>query len=844
MAASSSAQQFFPGDAARRRLLLKRRRPPLPDAEPRPWAEGWRSRRSPEPPRARWGNDDGAWPGGDGAQLCPPPPSRSPPPRGRAVARPPPEGSAPRQGWWDRPGSPPSRKRKSPGAQPPPSLRGGRWSSSSPQREALEQDPSQDRRGGRWGSSPQRTRRPQGPSGEARGWGSPQREQDPSQDRWGSSPQRTRRVQGPNGDQREQDPSQDLRGGRWSSSPQRTRRPQGPNGDQREQNPSQDRWGSSPQRTRRVQGPNGDQREQDPSQDRWGSSPQRTRRPQGPNGDQREQDPSQDRWGSSPQRTRRVQGPNGDQREQDPSQDLRGGRWGSSPQRTRRPQGPSGETKGWGSPQREQDLRGGRWSSLERQGSEQRHQASGRWQTGPGVPEGRRRRRQESPNGDPGWDQRQGNRSGSGGRWSSPEKRGGEQQPLPRRRQPGPSGDSRDWGDTEGPKSRGLPAMERFQGKERIILKGRRGDRQSPALGKRTWGSPVGCRRQESPPRELRAWGSPTQGEGQECSGSPRRFDSEQGQVNQGRSRWGGLEQVLSRAGSSNRPQSSNGGQQQWSQPTLFTRGWDPEEADLGSCERGGKEDEDEGAPKRRGSPAETAAGIPDAPLQRWTPREPVVQYWMQCQAIMSKQMRRQLLSACPLPALPNRMSEVPCLNTDITLLLSAQEVKELRATERPLWGLQEELLEMLGPAMTLYEMAEEAIETEEAVDAMELREWTWRLIRYIGSLNQRITAQRRMQVLGTINPRLKCATSKMTGLCPNGKLFPKDKVQLLKEIIQRFPQLTEAKRKVFPRKYQPFSRRASNMAAYRQRKFLLGPHPHPQNSGAQALGQSPATAE
>ncbi|KAF7243104.1 hypothetical protein EYD10_10795 [Varanus komodoensis] len=204
----------------------------------------------------------------------------------------------------------------------------------------------------------------------------------------------------------------------------------------------------------------------------------------------------------------------------------------------------------------------------------------------------------------------------------------------------------------------------------------------------------------------------------------------------------------------------------------------------------------------------------------------------MRCRATLKNRLREQLMAFCPRPTLPDRSSEVPVLNPEILCLFSAKQVKEIESLSRPLRVLQNEVLDMLAPAMTIYEMAEEAMERGESVDPMELREWTRRLIRYIGSISHRLTLQRRIQVLGTLNPRLKMVSSKMASRCTDGKLFAEDKVKLLKEIVKRFPQLTVSQNRLSARRYQLAARRPPSAATW-QRRFPPGPHSRPRHPAA-----------
>ncbi|XP_044289750.1 uncharacterized protein LOC123025244 [Varanus komodoensis] len=355
-------------------------------------------------------------------------------------------------------------------------------------------------------------------------------------------------------------------------------------------------------------------------------------------------------------------------------------------------------------------------------------------------------------------------------------------------------------------------------------------------------------RRQEGMPGEERAWNSPKQRPGWEGSGSlssQSQFDSDQGGVVWGVSRQSGLGQRGAGAESpqsSDRQQRPTGSQQDWSRPTFFSGGWNPGEGQAeteshGRGEQGSDFGREEGSPRRSPSPVEAATSAPAAQSLRWTPREQLVQYWMRCRATLKNRLREQLMAFCPRPTLPDRSSEVPVLNPEILCLFSAKQVKEIESLSRPLRVLQNEVLDMLAPAMTIYEMAEEAMERGESVDPMELREWTRRLIRYIGSISHRLTLQRRIQVLGTLNPRLKMVSSKMASRCTDGKLFAEDKVKLLKEIVKRFPQLTVSQNRLSARRYQLAARRPPSAATW-QRRFPPGPHSRPRHPAAH---QSPA---
>ncbi|CAI5799230.1 Hypothetical predicted protein [Podarcis lilfordi] len=178
---------------------------------------------------------------------------------------------------------------------------------------------------------------------------------------------------------------------------------------------------------------------------------------------------------------------------------------------------------------------------------------------------------------------------------------------------------------------------------------------------------------------------------------------------------------------------------------------------------------------------------------QKWTPCQEVVDYWKRaCRTCLSLRQRRTLMSFCPRPTLPDQSHETPALNADIASLGVAPQQRPELVEARKLGWLQDEVLDTLAPAMSIYEMAEEALEKRVPVDPLELRESAQRLLRLLGSLSARLTLHRRVKVLRAINPRLQSICSKMTSRNCNGMLFGEDKVQLLKELLARFPQLTQ----------------------------------------------------
>ncbi|XP_053149164.1 collagen alpha-1(III) chain-like [Hemicordylus capensis] len=432
--------------------------------------------------------------------------------------------------------------------------------------------------------------------------------------------------------------------------------------------------------------------------------------------------------------------------------------------------------------------------------------------------------------------------------WGSPESRGGEHPGPSRRERPkrwerSPSGENRGWGHPqreprgEPSGSQGQPLRKPFQANP-----ARDGDRWRGPEGRgRVDPSPDGAWRQRSPTGSQERRGRPKQ-ERYTALTSHNSPVWEQSQENLRGSGWGSPRKA-------DREPNSNGDQRDWGSRTKHGAVEDPDEGrgDPGLYEQGAEEEEAaEGAfvPRRDSSPANEASGSPtDAPAdtpKQWTPCEAVVEWWMKSRCVMQKRVREQYLSSCPRPTLPDRSSETPCLNTDILNLLNKQQVAEFSSATHTFGRIQEEVLDMLAPALTIYEMAEEAMEGEQQLDPMELREWARRLVSYIGSINQRLTLHRRIQVLGSINPRLKSVTTKMSSQNTGGMLFAEDKVKLLKEIIKRFPQLTVPKLNPGLRKYIPPARRGQYVANYFQarRRRPLRPASHPDFSRQSAASR------
>ncbi|XP_054836856.1 uncharacterized protein LOC129330721 [Eublepharis macularius] len=472
-----------------------------------------------------------------------------------------------------------------------------------------------------------------------------------------------------------------------------------------------------------------------------------------------------------------------------------------SPEALRRQRSPDGDTRAWGSSGREanwkrprnagrpawEQRRGGPGEARRRRGATERRGADGQRFRSQDRGWGREAR-QEHQGSISSWSQSSreqavGSPNGTGGRWGRTEKRGREQL--------SPSGRQ---------SSRGSPkreARQKFWGSSRHYMRGKH--QVNPDEAGSRWSSP---------------WGKEEEGQNEEGSDSPDRAargrDSPVG--------YGGGESL---------------GEATAEQDSPEREGEEKGRYSAGSAEMSASHTHSEGGRRFGQPPLSLAASVAtdsSAAPKKWTPREPVVCWWMQCRSILVKKLREQQMAICPRPTLPDKTAETPEINPGMLSLLNQQQEKELRRSTYPSRLLQDEVLDMLAPAMTIYEMVEEAMEKGEPVDLMELREWVRRLIRFIGSVNQRLTLQRRYQVLGIINPRLKSVVSKLSGQSTDGMLFAEDKVKLLKEIIKRFPQLAETRSKMPPKGFDRLARTAYYKKA--QRRPFVGSHYKPQRSG------------
>nr|XP_028569974.1 uncharacterized protein LOC114588709 isoform X3 [Podarcis muralis] len=325
----------------------------------------------------------------------------------------------------------------------------------------------------------------------------------------------------------------------------------------------------------------------------------------------------------------------------------------------------------------------------------------------------------------------------------------------------------------------------------------------SPPRGGSWWGE-AERRRGESPGREER-------GRGRQAEEGPRDEapwgGSEHGGVlgslerlawEQGGDQWRNPDWVkdqpatLARGGSparSDRQHSQSRDPDGWGSSASFQSGWAADGTEEGTPEM--EEELGWDAAGEDGVPAGSDGAHPTP--QEWTPCQEVVDYWTRaCRTCLSFRQRRRLMLSCPRPTLPDRSHETPALNADIASLGVAPQQRADLVDAQKLGWLQDEVLDTLAPAMSVYEMAEEALEKRAPVDPLELRECAQRLLRLLGSLSARLTLQRRVKALRAINPRLQSICSKMTSRNCNGMLFGEDKVQLLKELLARFPQLTQ----------------------------------------------------
>uniref|UniRef100_A0ACB8F0Z8 Uncharacterized protein n=2 Tax=Sphaerodactylus townsendi TaxID=933632 RepID=A0ACB8F0Z8_9SAUR len=534
--------------------------------------------------------------------------------------------------------------------------------------------------------------------------------------------------------------------------------------------------------------------------------------------------------------------------------------WGGRRSRTRlrdelwdrpnfqKPRGSPAREAAWdlGQPrgQRSPGLDGGgsRWSGAERTGGEDRRSPSpgqAAWDSP------RARRRQQSPDEDARawrsprreaswessrsmerrpWEQRQGSPSRAGGRWGST-----------RRGREGSMSSSRE-------RSWASPVRSLGQEHRRSVSDWSQPGREQGADGSSRMRGRTERRGRESrsPARKQSSWDSPKRGARQECAGSPGRDLGGQGQVNSGEagSRWSSLwygkgdTQSLSRdQGRSDslrrERQSPNGEARGWGSPAEYRR--DENVGEIGAEKdnhgKGGKEKRTyaagSGSSKRSPSPACPVSGSLAAP-KRWTPCESVVHWWMHCWKNLQATRMKELNAVCPRPILPDKSSATPLVNMGVLSMLDKSQRGKVLHLSQSTRRIQNQVLNMLGPAMTVCEMAEEAIEKAEPVDPMELREWSRHLIRFIASINHQLTMRARYEVLGAIDIRLRSAAPQMKGQSTEGMLFAEDKEKLLKEIIMRFPQLSGVVQRKFRARRAQRTPRGFTQA---QRGFPLGSH-------------------
>ncbi|XP_056425874.1 uncharacterized protein LOC130367476 [Hyla sarda] len=177
-----------------------------------------------------------------------------------------------------------------------------------------------------------------------------------------------------------------------------------------------------------------------------------------------------------------------------------------------------------------------------------------------------------------------------------------------------------------------------------------------------------------------------------------------------------------------------------------------------------------------------------------WTPSPQVSKYietWLR--RSLDRANRSKLRAECPRPSIGNSVAKTPDLDPILVRYLLKSGKNPKKGIDKSFKGVQDKLLDILGPLTKILDMSEQAVASDAPVNAEILRGWALRAICLLGNANTAMSAERRRSILMRLDPQLTHLASDEPGPSAEGLLFGESFIKNINKFVGLFSSLDKA---------------------------------------------------
>ncbi|XP_056384124.1 uncharacterized protein LOC130277475 [Hyla sarda] len=177
-----------------------------------------------------------------------------------------------------------------------------------------------------------------------------------------------------------------------------------------------------------------------------------------------------------------------------------------------------------------------------------------------------------------------------------------------------------------------------------------------------------------------------------------------------------------------------------------------------------------------------------------WTPSPQVSNYietWLR--KSMDRANRSKLRAECPRPSIGNNVAMMPELDPILVKYLLKLGKNPRKGIDKSFKGVQDKLLDVLGPLTKILDLSEQAVASGAPVNAEVLRGWALRAVCMLGNANTAMLAECRRSILMRLDPQLTHLASDEPGPSADGLLFGESFIKNINIFVGLFSSLDKA---------------------------------------------------
>lgn len=159
----------------------------------------------------------------------------------------------------------------------------------------------------------------------------------------------------------------------------------------------------------------------------------------------------------------------------------------------------------------------------------------------------------------------------------------------------------------------------------------------------------------------------------------------------------------------------------------------------------------------------------------------------------LDQEVRSRLRAECPRPSLAGKVAVTPEIDPRMATFLSKYIRDPKKGIDRSWRACQDKLLDITGPLVKIFDMAEDAKTSGALISPQVLSSWAQRALIFLGNANCAISTERRRSLLIKLDPKLGELATSEAGPIAQGGLFGDPFVKELGKFVSTFNSLDKA---------------------------------------------------